>query len=143
MKEINFNQISEAYAVYLHWFQKFNKYEFNSKEMPSYYILNNIFSSFLAEIGLKALIAYENKVIKADHSLDSLFNLLSSEYQNNIAELMEYEFTELEKKLKENAEHFEKWRYYYELGASSFDIQFMNKLLMTIAEILKVLKDRN
>lgn len=53
------------------------------------------------------MIAFENKRVKSSHKLDQLFNQLSPELQNNIAQLMEYELTILKEKLKENSEHFE------------------------------------
>lgn len=141
MKQTGFIDRTEAYSIYWYWFKKFNKYECNSKEMPSYFILNSIFSSFLIEIGIKALIAFENKQVKGSHKLDQLFNQLSLEMQNNIAQLMECEQTILKENLKENSEHFEQWRYYYELGANTFNIPFMDKLLQVTTTLLEVLKN--
>lgn len=86
------------------------------------------------------MIAFENKRVKSSHKLDQLFNQLSPELQNNIAQLMEYELTILKEKLKENSEHFEQWRYYYELGANTFNIPFMDKLLQVTTALLEVLR---
>ena len=142
MKQISFTGISESYFIYWNWYLKFNEFGRNCAA-PSFYILNSIFSSFLIEIGMKALIAFENKQVKGSHKLDCLFNQLSPEMQNNIAQLMECEMTVLKKKLEENAEHFEQWRYYYELGTNTFDITFMDKLLRVMIALLEVLNERN
>ena len=55
---------------------------------------------------------------------------------------MECEQTILKENLKENSEHFEQWRYYYELGANTVNIPFMDKLLQVTTTLLEVLKNK-
>lgn len=142
MREVKFEHISDAYFLYWNMYLKYRKYEFNQGEIPAYFILDNIFSSFLVEIGLKALAVYENKQIKNNHNLDYLFNQLSLEMQNIVAKESNIELIELKEKLKKNAEHFQHWRYYYELKADSFNIKLFEKLLTIITALLEVLRGK-
>lgn len=140
MREVKFEHISDAYFLYFNMYLKYRKYEPVQEELPAYFIMDNIISSFLTEIGLKALTVYERKLIKNNHKLDCLFNQLSIEMQNLIAKESDIELITLKKELSKNAEHFQQWRYYYELNTNSFNIAFFEKLLNTITVLLQVLK---
>lgn len=142
MRKIKFKHISDAYFLYWEMYLKYRMYEFTHNELPIYFILDNIFSSFLVEIGLKALTIYENRQIKNNHNLDCLFNQLSMETQTIIAKELNIELTELKEELKKNTEHFKHWRYYYELEAGSFNIKFFEELLNVITALLTLLREK-
>ena len=141
-REINFKHISDAYFLYWNMYLRYRKYEPIHNELPTYFILDSVFSSFLVEIGFKALAVYENRQIKNAHNLNYLFNQISIEMQNIIAKTSDLELITLKEELKKNAEHFQQWRYYYELESSSFNVKFFENLLNTITILLKALKDK-
>lgn len=142
MKKVDFKHISDAYFMYWNMYLKYRKYEFSNNEVSVFFILNSVFSSFLVEIGFKTLIAYENKQIKECHNLACLFNQLNIETQNFIIKQMDIEIIKFKEELKKNADHFQCWRYYYELKINSYDFVFFDKLLAIITSWLEVLKNR-
>lgn len=112
--------------------------EFNRSEpisIPSYWIGRVILLSFTCEIGLKAITVYEGKKFLRIHKLDELFTCLSPSTKNILYAKTTYPRDEFLKQIKENNNHFEKWRYYFD-GCESANIQFLEMLLGSIAEIL-------
>lgn len=128
-----FIKISDSFLNYWKFYLKFYYWNgYTEKDIASYYIINTIFTSYLAEIGLKALLAYESGTICHGHCIDELFIKLHPQTQEVIAHDMGYKIHELLKKLKENRNHFSHWRYYYELKCNQVDIKLMESLLNTI-----------
>ena len=99
-REINFKHISDAYFLYWNMYLRYRKYEPIHNELPTYFILDSVFSSFLVEIGFKALAVYENRQIKNAHNLNYLFNQISIEMQNIIAKTSDLELITLKEELK-------------------------------------------
>lgn len=128
-----FIKISDSFLIFWKIYIKF--YYCNGitgKDIASYFIVDIIFSSFLAEIGLKSLIAYEKQIMYQGHYLNKLFLELQPITQKTIADSMGYKLDELLIKLEENNNHFIHWRYYYELKEKEVDIKFMENLLNSI-----------
>lgn len=107
--------------------------ELEEKNIASYFIADIIFSSFLAEIALKAIIAYERNEICRGHYLDLLFMNLHPQTRNLIASDMGYTVDELLIKLKANNNHFIYWRYHFELQCNEVDLKFIENLLNSIS----------
>lgn len=129
-----FISISDTFLNFWKMYIKFYYWNgFAGKDIASYFIVDVIFSSFLAEIGLKSLIAFEKQEMHHGHYLDKLFLELKSQTQEVIAADMGYKLDELLVKLKENNQHFIYWRYYHDLKAKAVDLKFMECLLNSIS----------
>jgi len=105
------------------------------------YIPGIVMQAFAAELYLKALIVYEGKQIKKLHKLDALFVMLDEVEKNIITASMmaeirkakgisesEYGKTELMDDFTKAANIFEDWRYFFESGTVSADLDFMKAL---------------
>lgn len=105
------------------------------------YIPGIVMQAFAAELYLKALIVYEGKQIKKIHKLDALFGMLDEVEKNIITASMmaeirnakgisesEYGETELLDDFTKAANIFEDWRYFFESGTVSADLDFMKAL---------------
>ena len=129
-----FIKISDAFLIYWRMYIKFYYWNgITNKDIASYFIVDIIFSSFLAEIGLKAILAYERNKIYHGHYLNELFLLLHPQTQETFASEMGYKLDELLTKLKANNNHFISWRYYFELKCEEIDMKFMENLLNSVS----------
>lgn len=103
------------------------------------FIGNVILSSLACEIGLKALLVFENKHSHG-HYLNELFNELSSQMRESIIQCTSYELESFNKALSENKDHFIKWRYYYESRQLVANYDFILKLFYSIKAHLDKIK---
>lgn len=125
-----FISISDAFLNFWKLYFEFHNWnDLTGKDIANYYIADVIISSYLAELGLKALVANNTQKTCHKHDLKKLFLRLDSKTQKKIATEMGYEFDELLIKLKENNNHFIQWRYYFESKCNTVDIKFMQNLL--------------
>ena len=98
-------------------------------------IPENVCLAFSVELNLKALIYSEGHAPNDTHNLRTLFRSLNGKTQNAIEAIIGYEKNLFDGKLKEIADSFEFWRYVYEQGDFSFDLEVLNKLAMSCEEI--------
>ena len=129
----NFRRISDIFLSLSEICFVCNKCEkFNGRLFPIALIKDIVFRSYIIEIGLKAILAYENKKGTC-HKLDKLFNLYSLETQKALAVKSNYSLDELKSKLHDNAMIFVEWRYFYEIIETgktlNSDDEFLNQLL--------------
>lgn len=125
-KTITFDNLRIAYHTYMKVLKRFENslYTFD----PSYYVGYIFIVSFLCEIGLKALLVYDNQ--KAiGHNLYELFIGLNEDMQNALAILNDCSLIEFKEKLKKNSDHFVEWRYFYEGKSKEFDVKFIDRFI--------------
>lgn len=84
--------------------------------------------AFSIELNLKALIYSEGHVPEETHDIRKLFKTLNGKTQNIIESAVGYDNIKFDQKLKEIANSFKFWRYVYEQGDFSFDLEVLNKL---------------
>ena len=107
-------------------------------EQTYYYGIPIIINQALfCEIALKALIIRDENEYKRIHKLDELFYSLTFKTQELIFDKMGDDVTKKEftKLLKENNNHFNNWRYFYEKGAVC-DAEFMDRFSLAVMTIL-------
>lgn len=138
---ISFKNVQDAFYVYCDIVERHGRGATGSS-IASFYIGCVILQSFACEIGLKALLASENKVAHG-HYLDDLFNELSTQKQNIIRQCTEYDRVSFNESLSANKDHFTKWRYYYEGNSLSVDYQFTSKLFYAIKACLDGIKPKH
>ena len=116
------------------------------------YIPGIVYQAFAAELYFKALLVHEGKQIKKIHKLEELLNMLDdseksiiktrmiSEIRNakNVGE-SEYNEKELNSDFKMASRTFEDWRYFFENGSVSADMDFLNSLISVLQERCKAL----
>lgn len=135
-KKVSFKHISGAFMAYWNMWLSCRKCEkFNGNILGAFCIKDVIITSFVAEIGLKSLLVFENK-ISNEHDLNKLFESLSPEMQESLSEKSSYSLIDFKNKLNENSKHFVKWRYYYEFFETGEELscnnEFMEFLLATL-----------
>ena len=107
------------------------------KGLAAHYLIAKIIHQALfCEVALKALVVRDNKEYGRIHNLDELFHTLNQDTQQKIIDKMGgMNKDEFEKLIAENNNHFVKWRYFYEEGATC-NVDFMNKCSLAIREVL-------
>jgi len=138
---ISFKNVRDAFYVYCDIIDRHGR-EATGSSIASFYIGCVILQSFACEIGLKALLASENKVAHG-HYLDDLFNELSAQKQDILRQCTEYDRISFNESLSANKDHFTKWRYYYEGNSLYVDYPFTSKLFYAIKTYLDVIKPEN
>lgn len=135
---ISFKNVRDAFYVYCDIIKRHGK---GATDTPiaSFYIGNVILSSLACEIGLKALLVFENKHSHG-HYLNELFNELSSQMRESIIQCTSYELESFNKALSDNKDHFIKWRYYYESRQLVANYDFILKLFYSIKAHLDKIK---
>lgn len=127
---ISFKNIRDAFYVYCDMIERHGKGR-EGTSIASFYIGCVILISIACEIGLKALLVFENKHSHG-HYLNELFNELSSQMRESIMQCTSYESDSFNKALLENKDHFIKWRYYYESHQLAANYDFIFKLFCSI-----------
>lgn len=135
---IPFERIKDAFNVHCDIIKRHGK-NAEGTSIASFYIGCIILSSFACEIGLKALLSFENKLVHG-HYLNDLFNELSPQIQENIIQCTDYNPDYFNKALLINKDHFIKWRYYYENDGLYADYDFMLKLFCAIKANVDTIK---
>ena len=105
--------------------------------LGSFCIKDVIITSFVAEIGLKSLLVFENK-ISNEHDLNKLLESLSPEMQETLSEISSYSLIDFKNKLNENSKHFIKWRYYYEIFETGEELSCNNEFMEILLAALMV-----
>ena len=135
---INFEKIREAFYVYCDIIIRHGK---GTERTPlsSFYIGCVILNSIACEIGLKALLAYENN-FSHGHDLYELFHKLSPQTQMIIKQCISYEEDSFNEALLDSKNNFIKWRYYYESAHLPANYEFIFRLFSAIKAILDMTK---
>ncbi|EKJ91793.1 hypothetical protein QR305_02051 [Bacteroides finegoldii] len=127
---VSFERIRDAFYVYCDIIERYGKGKEGSP-IGSFYIGCVILGSLACEIGLKALLALEDKPLHG-HCLNNLFNNLNPQMQESIIQYTSYELESFNNALLENKDHFVKWRYYYESNQLAANYDFIFKLFYSI-----------
>lgn len=135
---ISFKNVRNAFYVYCDMIKRHGKGREGASDV-GFYIGNVILISITCEIGLKALLVFENKHSHG-HYLNELFNELSSQMRKSIIQCTSYELDYFNKALSENKDHFIKWRYYYESHQLVANYGFILKLFYSIKAHLDEIK---
>lgn len=135
---IQFKNIRNAFYVYCDIIERHGK---GVGDFPSasFYIGCVILNAIACEIGLKALLAYENN-FSHGHDLYDLFDKLSSQTQKKIIQYTSYDVEHFKKALLECKNNFIQWRYYYEMSNLHVDYKFIIELFCAIKENLDKIK---
>lgn len=137
-KTITFENIRDAFYVYCDMIKRHGK---GVEDFPnaSFYIGCIILNAIACEVGLKALLTYENKPSHG-HNLYDLFCELSPQTKKNIIQYTSYEVEHFNKTLLENKNNFIQWRYFYESPNLHVDYNFILKLFYAIKANLDEIK---
>lgn len=135
---IQFKNIRNAFYVYCDIIERHGK-GVGDFHYASFYIGCVILNAIACEIGLKALLAYENN-FSHGHDLYDLFGKLSSQTQKKIIQYTLYDVEHFKKALLECKNNFIKWRYYYEMSNLHVDYKFIIELFCAIKENLDNIK---
>ena len=138
-KTIPFEDIRNAFYVYCDMIERHGKGR-EGTSIPSFYIGCVILSSIACEVGLKALLAYENKPSHG-HDLYDLFYKLSPQIQTVIIQDTNYNVERFNKALLESKNNFIKWRYYYENTNLFVNYDFILKFFCAIKVNLDTKKE--
>ena len=84
--------------------------------------------AFSIELNLKALITFEGSEPRNIHNLSKLFKSLNGKTQNEIIKQCELSNEDFLASLKKIEVVFEEWRYVYEQGAVSLNMNLLHKL---------------
>lgn len=125
-KDVTFEDLYNAFLIYQEILERFER---GSVDHGSYFIGYAVITSLICEIGLKALLKEEGKEERREHRLDVLFNKLTNERQQEIANHFHISIDDLKKELSKNNDHFVSWRYFYEGNCEKFDIFLINNLI--------------
>jgi hypothetical protein len=137
-KTAPFENIREAFYAYCDIIIRHGKGKEGSP-LSSFYIGCVILNSIACEIGLKALLAYENN-FSHGHDLYELFYKLSPQTQTTIKQYISYEEDSFDEALLESKNNFIKWRYYYESTHLTVNYEFIFRLFSAIKAILDMTK---
>lgn len=137
-KTIPFENIREAFYVYCDMIKRHRK-GIEGTPVPSFYIGGVILNSIACEIGLKALLAYENN-FSHGHDIYELFYKLSPQTQMIIKQCISYEEDNFNEALLDSKNNFIKWRYYYENAHLTTNYEFIVRLFCAIKAQLDMTK---
>lgn len=136
MDNLRIEQSKILFQAYLEMYLIYNRSQVPAKLAVTHLLCRPMLMAFVCELGLKALVLQNGMEYKRVHLLNELFELVNSENQQFIIEVLKMEEAQFKAMISKNANIFVEWRYFTEHQPCAADTKFIEDLINIIARLL-------